>query len=140
MTKELPQYQTTEPVKVGLVSTFSPKHGAAIGESLGSEAIAGHLLGQYGKDIDVQHVDLQLDPDISELAQRIAADPPHILGVSVKIGAVPQLDEIMQAVERLPIPEGRRPLIVMGGVVPTFATLDLLRRYPDAIMITKEGE
>lgn len=33
-----------------------------------------------------------------------------------------------------------KPLVVLGGVVPTFAPIDLLRRYPNVILSTGEGE
>lgn len=135
-----PAYTGERPVNTLLVSTFSPKHGGAISESLGPEAVAGHLQGVHGKKVSVDHVDLQLDPHIPELAARIAQDPPEILGISVKIGALDQTKKLMDEVRAIPFPDGRRPLVVMGSVVPTFATIDMLQRYPEVIMSAKEGE
>lgn len=120
------------PIDTLLISTFSMKHGAAAGESLGSESIAGHLLGEKGDEVSVDHVDLQLDPDITALKSRIAQKKPDILGVSVKIGALDQLDNLMQDIDV--------PMVVMGGALPTFAGAKLLERYPSAIMVYGEGE
>ncbi|EKD65695.1 MAG: hypothetical protein ACD_50C00014G0005, partial [uncultured bacterium] len=50
------------PVKWDFISTFSHKHGATVGESLGPEAIAGHLIGENGEGVKVDHFDMQLDP------------------------------------------------------------------------------
>lgn len=138
--ERVPSYKGVGPVEALLVSTYSPNHGAAIGESLGPEAIAGHLKGEYEGTVKVSHIDLQLDPDIDALAEQVAQRPPHLLGLSVKIGALPQLDELMGKIQQIPFSEGQKPLIVMGGVVPTFASLELLKKYPDAIMAVKEGE
>lgn len=136
----LPHYDAAKPVKFDIVSTFSPKHGATIGESLGSEAVAGHLQSEHGNTVDVVHTDLQLDPDIDQLTERIATNSPHILGISVKIGAQDQTAQIMRNLDQIDFAPGRKPLVVMGGVLPTFATTTLHGRYPNSIMALKEGE
>jgi len=135
-----PKYNSTQPVSVLLVSTFSPKHGAAAGESLGSETLAGHLIGEKGNLVKVDHVDLQLNPNISDLAGQIQREKPHLVGVSVKIGAINQTQKLIEKINQLSLPEAEKPLIVMGGVVPTFAPLRLLKIFPTAIMVKGEGE
>jgi len=137
---QIPYYDATKPVRFEIVSTFSLKHGAAIGESLGSEAVAGHLQGVHGSGVNVLHTDFQLDPDIDALTARIASYPPHIFGVSVKIGALDQTREIMERIAQIDFEHGKRPLVVMGGVIPTFATTTLHERYPHSIMAINEGE
>lgn len=136
----IPEYNATEPVRFKLISTYSPKHGATIGESLGPEAVAGHLQGVHGDRVEVSHTDLQLDPSIDILTDRVVSNPPHILGVSVKIGALDQTERIMDRIARANFVPGKRPLIVMGGVLPTFATKELLAKYPRVIMAVNEGE
>lgn len=137
---ETPLFVGDRPVAVDLVSTFSPKHGAAIGESLGPEALAGDLMGEYGDKVDVDHIDLQLDPDLQALAERVYKHRPHILGLSVKIGAHDQAAEVMKRIKAMPWGRGEEPLIVMGSVVPTFAAGEMLKRHPNTIMALKEGE
>ena len=68
------KYNPSRPVNVLFVSTFSIKHGAAVSESLGSEVLAGHLIGKRGNAVKVDHVDLQLDPNIGDLAKRIVRE------------------------------------------------------------------
>src|SRR5258708_40325777 len=77
------------PITWDFISTVSHKHGAAIGESLGPEAIAGHLIGENGEGVRVDHFDMQLDSPEKILAE-IIADKPDVIGVSVKIGALDQ--------------------------------------------------
>ena len=123
-----------------LVSTFSPKHGAAVGESLGSEVLAGHLIGERGSSVKVDHVDLQLDPDLGDLAGKIWQEKPHLIGVSVKIGVIDQAESLVKEINCLPLQDSEKPLLVLGGVVPTFATLELLKKFPNAIIAKGEGE
>lgn len=136
----IPEYTAEKPVDILLVSTFSPKHGAAIGESLGPEVLAGHVRGEFRNQVQVDHVDLQLDSDLGALAKRVHSTKPHILGVSVKIGAVQQTEKLMQQIDSLPWSKEEKPLVVMGNVIPTFATFDLLTRFPGVVMAQQEGE
>lgn len=135
-----PESDLLNPIKVFFVSTFSGKHGAAIGESLGVEVLAGHLLGEFGNSVNVDHVDLQLDPDINKLAECVEEKSPDILGISLKIGAVEQAQELMDAIRALSLTNEKQPIVVMGGAVPSFAALPLLKLFPDAIMARGEGE
>ncbi|MBI2028148.1 MAG: hypothetical protein HYT07_00930 [Candidatus Levybacteria bacterium] len=74
-------------VKWDFISTFSPKHGAAVGESLGPEAIAGHLKGENGDAIKVDHFDMQLD-SLEKIMSNVSTHEPDVIGISVKIGAL----------------------------------------------------
>lgn len=127
------------PVKWDLISTFSHKHGAAVGESLGPEAIAGHLIGENRDGVKVDHYDMQLDP-LEKIISNVSLNKPDIIGLSVKIGALEQTDQIINAINSISWEKGKKPLLVMGSVVPTFATLHLLRRYPKTILATGEAE
>lgn len=126
-------------VKWDLISTFSHKHGAAVGESLGPEAIAGHLVGENGEGVKVDHFDMQLDP-FEKIMSNVSIHKPDIIGISIKIGVLEQTDQIISAINGIPWEDRRRPLLVLGGVVPTFATIDLLRRYPKTVLATGEAE
>ncbi|MDC6641587.1 cobalamin B12-binding domain-containing protein, partial [Leclercia adecarboxylata] len=128
------------PTVVLLVSTFSNKHGGAISESLGPEAIAGHLIGTFGTTIAIDHIDLQLDQSARAIAAKVARDRPSLVGISVKIGALDQLRNLMRLLLPLRYDEGTGPLLVLGGVVPTFATAALLEEFPQVIMVVREGE
>lgn len=130
----------TRATGIVLVSTFSDKHGGAISESLGPEAIAGHLIGIFGRSVDVQHIDLQLDPSISEFVDLVVSSRPSIVGISVKIGALNQMRALLSSLIPVRYWDGSKPIIVLGGVVPTFATTALLNEFPSAILVVREGE
>ena len=119
------------------ISTSSEKHGAAIGESLGPEAVAGHLIGEFADAVLVDHFDVQLDT-VEKIISEVAQDQPDIIGLSIKIGALEQTDQIIQELDQ--IQWIKKPLLVLGGVVPTFATTQLLKKYPSAILCTGEAE
>lgn len=127
------------PVKWDFISTFSDKHGAAVGESLGPETIAGHLIGENGERVKVNHFDTQLD-SLDNIISAVASNKPDVLGLSVKIGSLNQTDNIINAIKSIQWGKGKRPILVLGGVVPTFAPIELLKRYPQVILATGEGE
>lgn len=134
------RYDTTRPTGVLMVSTFSDKHGGAISESLGAEAIAGHLIGLFGRSVTVDHIDLQLDPSISKIRELVVRVQPSLVGISVKIGALDQMRSLVTALSALRYDDGTCPLIVLGGVVPTFAPAALLEEIPGIILVVREGE
>jgi len=121
--------------EVCLVSTYSPNHASVVSESLGSEALAGDLIGEFGDEVDVSHLDLQIE-DMGSVKERVRKVGRGIVGVSAKIGSLAQLDEIVTSVRQ----GSENPSLVLGGVVPTFATDELLRRYPEAIIAVGEAE
>lgn len=130
----------SDPIKWDFISTFSTKHGGITGESLGPETIAGHLIGENGEGaIVANHFDMQLD-SLEKIMSSISSHKPHIIGLSVKIGTLEQTDQIITAVNNIPHQDGKRSLLVLGGVVPTFAPVDLLERYPQTILAIGEGE
>lgn len=82
------------------ISTSSEKHGAAIGESLGPEAVAGHLIGEFADAVLVDHFDVQLDT-VEKIISEVAQDQPDIIGLSIKIGALEQTDQIIQELDQI---------------------------------------
>lgn len=133
-------HDAVRPTGVLLVSTFSNKHGGAISESLGPEAIAGHLIGTFGRSVEVDHIDLQLDPSVFAVRAQVAKTRPSIIGLSVKIGALDQMRDLMRVLDPLRYDDGTVPLLVLGGVVPTFATAALLEEFPSVVLVVREGE
>lgn len=127
----------SKPVRWDFISTFSEKHGAAIGESLGPEVIAGHLLAELADLVLVDHFDIQLD-SIETIVKQVVTHQPDIIGISIKIGALKQTDELIGELKK--IEWEKEPLIVLGGVVATFAATQLLERYPGTILCTGEAE
>lgn len=113
------------PVKWDFISTSSIKHGGIIGEN--------------GKGVRVDHFDTQLD-SFEEIMSTVYSHKPHIVGLSVKIGALEQLDQMITTINTIQWGDKEKPLVVLGGVVPTFAPIDLLHRNPNVILSTGEGE
>lgn len=124
-----------KPVGTTFVSTYSNKHGGVVSESLGPEALAGDLRAEFGLAVNVKHFDLQLD-DISSITSDLIEYQPAVVGVSIKIGGTEQTKEIIDTINKLPY----KPLLILGGVVPTFAAVQLLDQYPNAVIAIGEGE
>lgn len=129
----------SKPIVWDLISTFSHKHEGAVGESLGPEAIAGHLVGENGQEVKVDHLDMQLD-SLEKITSIISTHRSDIIGISIKIGAVKQVDQLIKAISTISWKRGRKPLIVLGGIMATFATTDLLDLYPQTVLVKGEGE
>lgn len=128
------------PANISFVSTFSEKHGAAISESLGPETLAGHLRGTLGERVKVDHIDLQIEDNPLLAVEKAVEKKPDIFGISVKIGATNQLDSIMGNGTVSNWMQTEEPIVVLGGVTPTFASIELLKRYPNTIIARGESE
>jgi len=122
--------------EISFISTYSNNHdGGIASESLGAEVLAGDLMGEFKDEVSVNHYDLQID-NYQKIKQNLIKDQPDILGISVKIGGLDQLKDTMKIANELPY----SPKIVLGGVVPTFATKEILELYPNTIIAIGEGE
>jgi radical SAM superfamily enzyme YgiQ (UPF0313 family) len=129
--------------RITFLSLVSPDHGGAIHESLGPEALAGHLMQNYGSNVNVTHIDFQLKRfafDIKGVVSNMVEEKVEIIGISVKIGSQKQLDELIKEIESVNWKDRKLPLIVLGGVVPTFSDEILVERYPNCIISRGEGE
>lgn len=128
------------PANISFISTFSEKHGAAISESLGPEVLAGHLKETLGEQVKVDHIDLQIENNPLLAVEKAIEKKPDILGISVKIGATNQLDSIMNNGKVVNWLQTEKPIAILGGVTPTFASIELLKKYPNTIIARGESE
>lgn len=126
------------PILVDFISTApdeKSEYENTFGESLGAEALAGDLMGVLGNQVKINHFDLQIDP-LKKVIENIAINKPDILPITVKIGTLPQLRDIISNVRS----SGYTGQIALGGVVPTFASQQILEEFPDIVVGIGEGE
>ncbi|RKY45196.1 MAG: hypothetical protein DRP81_04455, partial [Candidatus Omnitrophota bacterium] len=125
-------------VKICLINLFSPEHPVLV-RPLSIEVLAGDLYQIYGSNVQIKLFDLQLSP-LDSVIKEIENMNPHIIGLSVRIGSLKQMEEVLKRIKSLPIFKEKVPLIVLGNVVPTFTADVLLKKYKDAIIVIGEGE
>jgi len=53
-------------------------------ESLGPSVIKSYLESLFGDSIEVDIIDMQFGASVDEVLERLAADPPEIVGLSVR--------------------------------------------------------
>lgn len=58
-----------------------------------------------------------------------------ILAFSVSSGALERLEKVLLSVDK-----NKKTLIILGGIIPTFAYNSILEKYPNAICVRGEGE
>ncbi|MFC1483289.1 B12-binding domain-containing radical SAM protein [Candidatus Margulisiibacteriota bacterium] len=61
-----------------------------------------------------------------------------VVGISTKIGSLEKVHKIVSDVQT--IPSGKQPIVVLGDLLATFATDQMLDLFPNAVMVRGEGE
>lgn len=105
-----------------------------LNEPIGIEVLAGTLKGVFNNAVLIKTFSLQITSLSQCLDELIKSD---IVGISAQMGSHQNLKEIL---EHLTNKQGNRPLIVVGNILPTFASDYLLSEYPDIICVLGEGE
>lgn len=59
----------------------------------------------------------------------------NILALSVSSGALTRLEKVLHMVDK-----NKKTLIILGGILPTFAYKSILEKYPNVICVRGEGE
>lgn len=116
-------------LSLALVDPGSSRH--ELNEPIGIDAVAsaaaahGHCVRQYFAPVSGL-------PDVRVLAGT------DIVGLSMPLGSLETTRRLAADLRALPQP--RRPRLVLGGLLPTFATDQLLAEFPEAILVVGEGE
>ena len=99
--------------------------------------LGGYLKRIFGSQVGIDYYDLQLESPGTTL-QYIARSSPDILGISVKIGELEEMYQLLDGLRTAQLP--RRPLIVLGNVIPTYAADEIYRAYPEVVCVIGRGE
>lgn len=129
-----PHYET----EICLINLFSPTHPVLV-RPLSIEVLAGDLYQVYGPRVKIKLFDLQVE-EMDSIVKKIEEIKPQIIGLSVKVGSLEQAEEFLKKIKSLVILRDKSPLVVLGNVLPTFATEELLNRHKDVIIVIGEGE
>jgi len=127
-------------IKIVLIALFPSNKFPLIGESHGICVISGYLRKKFGSDISIELFDQQINSD-DEIITGIINFRPHIIGFSVKIGTLPELETLFSRLN-LCYDEycTNLPVIVLGNSVAHFNYEYLLKKYPHTIISLGEGE
>lgn len=119
-------------VDVLLVDPGSSRH--ELNEPIGIGALAAAIEHAMGK---LAHVEQFFAPfnGLPDYQSMVRAD---ILGISTPLGSVDRLHGIVSTWRAIPAP--RRPKLVLGGLIATFAPDALLKAFPEAVLVVGEGE
>jgi radical SAM superfamily enzyme YgiQ (UPF0313 family)/2-polyprenyl-3-methyl-5-hydroxy-6-metoxy-1,4-benzoquinol methylase len=127
------------PVRVMFVSLKSDRY-PAITEALGVASLAGDLKAFYGDDVVVEILDMQLVDHMAELKSRLSAFHPDVVGFSLKLGSLNSLQELTGFIDTDGAFSAHKPVIVVGGILATFAAKEILDLCPQALVGVGEGE
>lgn len=105
-----------------------------INEPIGICAIAAYAekYAQFSIEIDLKFFPLSKRPTREEFSHY------HVVGLSTKIGSLSLVNDIYHDISM--IPASSRPLVVLGDLLATFATKEILELFREAICVTGEGE
>jgi len=104
---------------------------------LGIITLGGYLRRVFKQQVEIEYLDLQLD-DPSSVRERIKRFRPDIVGLSVKTGAHEAMFETIEEIDLLKA--YCTPTVVLGNVIPTYASDMIHHRSPDPICIVGKGE
>lgn len=129
--------QDENPKKILLIYIVD-RDCSSIDFPIGVYVLKSYLENRYPEKCIVEIKDVQIDR-LEDIVNFASIWKPHIIGVSLMVGALKELDEFM-ALLSARISPADRPRLVIGKNMPTFAYGKLLMKYPDAICVRGEGE
>ena len=105
-----------------------------INEPIGIATLAATLEAAFGPRLRVEQRFVPFDGDVHprELTRL------DLVGLSTPLGSLARTERLAKAWRDLPA--GGRPLLVLGGLLATFAPHELLDRCPGAVCVLGEGE
>lgn len=95
-----------------------------------SSYVKKYFIGRI--DIDLKFLPVSTFPTSKELSRY------DVVGLSTKIKSLSKIDRIYELFCALPV--GQRPVLVLGDLIATFATQQILERYKNVICVVGEGE
>ncbi len=105
-----------------------------LNEPIGIGALAATVDAAFGQ---AARVDLTYVPVDGPVSPGRLSDY-DLVGLSTPLGSLADLEALAAALAALP--PASRPLFVVGGLLATFAPDELLRRFPEAVLVLGEGE
>ncbi|SHH94650.1 B12-binding domain-containing radical SAM protein [Desulfofustis glycolicus] len=120
-------------MKITLIDTGSPRN--ELNEPLAIELLCGNLNFQHQENIDVA---LFYDEIRKVKGSEFLKEQPSLIGISTKNGSFDRLQEIIESIRK--IENNARPIIIVGGVIATFASKEILEIFPEVICVIGEGE
>lgn len=105
-----------------------------LNEPIGIGTLTSHLQAELGDSCRVEQSLYPLD----DLPDEVALGQADIVGLSTRLGSLSRFRTIRDRILRVP-PE-RRPLLILGDLIATFATQQILEEAPEAICVIGEGE
>lgn len=125
---------TPAAIKITFIGLVAEK-GSLPFRYLALENLASHLLNRFGDEVDIMVLDTQF-VDIAEIITLVAKFSPDYLCISMPIGTVSLGEEVISLCKES-CPSSQ---VVIGNIVATNATAELSARFPDAWIVTGEGE
>ena len=105
-----------------------------LNEPIGLEILSGVLQDTFDNSVIVKIISLQIT-NLGECIDDLLTS--DIVGISVQMGSFSKFKKMMKLLKDV---GGDKPLVVVGNIVPTFASDLLLIDYPEIICVLGEGE
>lgn len=119
-------------VRIALIDPGTSRQ--EINEPIGIGALAAALQQHLGH---LAQVALFFEP-FDGLPSAEVVESSDVLGISTPLGSLNRLQHLVD-IWRALTPD-RRPALVLGGLLATFAPDDILLRFPEAVLVLGEGE
>ncbi|MCP4149648.1 MAG: hypothetical protein GY757_18020 [bacterium] len=107
---------------------------------LALEALAGHVRGLFKEEVAVTIQRIRKEEELTTLLERIANNPPHILGISPELSSLEWTEKLLRHFYQIDFSTSHRPLVVLGNKLPSYSPGYFLKQFPKAIIVVGEGE
>ncbi|MBW2737793.1 MAG: radical SAM protein [Deltaproteobacteria bacterium] len=120
------------PVKVLIIDPGSNR--SEINEPIGIGSISSYLQKYVAHPVIIREHFMQIDgmPAVEAL------NSANIVGIATRLGSFNHLHAVRSLI--MAIPPSNRPLLVLGDLIATYATHELLEIFPEAVCVIGEGE
>ena len=123
-------------LRITLIDAGSPRNEC--NEPLGIECLMGAIRKKLSQYVTLRSYFYELDE--VPISKILKSSMPNLLGVSCSVGSLSKVTEIIQESFLHVNDDESKPIIVLGGTIPTFCYEQLINKWGDIICVVGEGE
>ncbi|MFA5336829.1 MAG: GNAT family N-acetyltransferase, partial [Candidatus Omnitrophota bacterium] len=129
----------SSPIRFTILSLFHNRY-VFFAESLGPSVIKSYLASVFGKEVNVNIVDLQFDKNVDKVLQELAENPPDIVGLSAKVLTYDQMMEILEKRNSYCSFRKKSTLFVAGNITASYTYEEVIAKHKDVLVVVGEAE
>lgn len=135
--------QTDKPTNIQFIATSKFPANKGMGRALGVETLGVFLKKEFNEQVLLGFTDLQYSSDPLNTVNELITKPNlDLIGISVRYGTYDQMEQVLTLLEKYyrSREDESHPLIVVGGVMPSFLAREIVEKHHGIRVVSGEGE